>query len=76
MIDTSSYEAYLEVTNNEIAASILVLADRFRASAWRDDLGHEICMGIRMGLYGVHAGDGTSIANALTDAADTIASAL
>ncbi len=76
MIDTSSYEAYLEVTDNEIAAAILVLADRFRPSAWSDDLAHEICMAIRKGLYGAHASDESNIEHALTNAADTIASAL
>jgi hypothetical protein len=73
MSDISSYEAYLEITGNEIAAAILVLADRFRPKAWSDDLGHEICMGIRKGLFGAHSGDNADITSSILEAAQIIA---
>jgi hypothetical protein len=41
-----------------------------------DEIGHQICMGIRKGLFGVNAGDYEDISNALTNAAELIADSM
>lgn len=49
-------------TTNEIAAAILILANEIRKSSWdMDQLSHAICMGLRNGLMGIHAGDSADI---------------
>lgn len=58
------YEAFLETTDDPVAAALLVLASNVEkiANAMSDGgLGHEICMGIRHGLFGAHADDNVSL---------------
>ncbi len=56
--------------SSEVALSLMrtaEIADLFN-SAWMDRLGHEICMGIRMGLYGAGSDPSTDGIHAIADA--------
>ena len=46
---------------NRLAESIEQLGKATGERAWRKSLGHEICMGIRMGLFGAGASDTESV---------------
>lgn len=53
-----------EATDNDVAAAMLVLASRLSglpSFLSCDNLSHQICLGIRMGLFGVGASDHTDI---------------
>lgn len=54
------------VTQNETAAALLVLA-AFLPNSKQDELSHEICMGLRKGLFGAAAGDNTSLFSVLEE---------
>ena len=54
------FDKYYDKTNNEIAASILVLAEVLD-DRLGPNLGSEICMGIRHGIFGYNADIGKTI---------------
>lgn len=61
---------------NHLAKSIEKLGEAIGEKAWRESLGHEICMGIRMGLFGAEAssmeslGSLNEVARAIDDLGD------
>lgn len=66
----SDFEEALELTGEPTSAAILVLAAQVRehaATFLLDSFGHQICMGIRMGLFGFGANDYSSIVDLKPD---------
>lgn len=65
----NDYKHALKLTKgNEVAASILVLADNvYSVSRQLHDFDHQICMGIRYGLFG----SGHSIEPSILDLRDS-----
>jgi hypothetical protein len=62
----SDYAQAVKKTKDPTAAAILVLADRVAQegetlSAQLKDFDHQLCIGIRLGLFGTGAGDRSSI---------------
>ncbi|MBY0313766.1 MAG: hypothetical protein K2W85_17000 [Phycisphaerales bacterium] len=74
----SAYEHYLQTTRDPQAAALLCVASALMdiaksTKALTDDsLGHEICMGIRHGLFGANASSSHTIA----EVADSVAEAI
>lgn len=72
------YNKYLESTEDQQAAAMLVLADTISTgvSKFIDSFGHEICMGIRHGLFGANAqgnediGSLDNLASAISELSD------
>ena len=66
---------------NRLAESIEKLGEATGEKAWRESLGHEICMGIRMGLFGAEApamesvGSLNEVARAIDDLGDKLGKA-
>ncbi len=53
------YEMYLKKTKNPVAAAILVMAGEIQALS--DDLDHNICMGMRNGIFGNGSSEHSSV---------------
>lgn len=73
-----AYEAYYETTKDPQAAALLCVAEAIRGLSESTkglaerSLSHEICLGIRYGMFGSNAPDRSSVADTVGEIADAI----
>ena len=61
------FEDFQDQTNDPVAAAILVLADVLdNRMVTGDEIGHQICMGIRHGLFGNDSNEYTDIRHGIS----------
>jgi hypothetical protein len=71
-----NFEQALMITKDPTAAALLVLAngiqdlDATHAHGLADSLGHQICLGIRKGIFGYNADDDSNVLNLMPSADD------
>lgn len=58
---TDDFKIMKGITNDDIAAAILVHAKIMVRLLDQDIIGHEICLAVRHGLFGVHANQNSSL---------------
>lgn len=55
------FQLMFEITGEPVSASILMLCKTLKSKEFGDSIGHEICMGIRKGLFGSSCGNDPDI---------------